>query len=153
MERERECKEALAQQKRRITRQWEALNRLKKRCEGGKGAGLAWLSLAVVSALLLHSIVITILAPRPASCPLHPCSHAASDGRAAADNARLGDEYRAVTRAFTHLQSKYAHFKAADLGRFSRVRGSLLGTLLLVLLARPGCIPRARERGSKQAAD
>ncbi len=31
VERERECKEALLQQKRRITRQWEALSRLRKR--------------------------------------------------------------------------------------------------------------------------
>ena len=31
MERERESKDALMQQKRRITRQWAALNRLRKR--------------------------------------------------------------------------------------------------------------------------
>lgn len=69
------------QQKRRITRQWEALNRLRKR-------------------------------------------HAAAEARAAADNARLGDEYRHVTRAFNHLQSKFRHFKAADLARFERVRAA-----------------------------
>ena len=49
------------QQKRRITRQWEVLNRLRKR-------------------------------------------HAAAEARAAADNARLSDEYQHVTRAFNHLQ-------------------------------------------------
>jgi hypothetical protein len=79
VERERESKDALAQQKRKVTRQWEVLARLKKR-------------------------------------------HAAADARAAADNARLSDDYQAVARAFNHLQSKFRHFKAADLARFDKAR-------------------------------
>lgn len=66
------------QQKRKITRQWEVLNRLRKR-------------------------------------------HVAAESRAAAENARLSDEYQNVTRAFNHLQSKFRHFKAADLIRFEKV--------------------------------
>ena len=77
-ERERESKEALAQQKRKVTRQWEVLARVKKR-------------------------------------------HEALEGRAAADNAQLSDEYMRVTRAFAHLQAKYRHFKAADLAKFEQV--------------------------------
>ena len=78
VERERESKDARLQQKRRITRQWAALNRLRKR-------------------------------------------YAALDARCAADNARLGDEYTQVARAFNHLQSKFRRFKAADLARFEQV--------------------------------
>ncbi len=37
------------------------------------------------------------------------------------ENMKLADEYQRVTRAFNHLQSKYRHFKAADLQRFGKV--------------------------------
>ena len=76
-ERERESQEALRQQKRRITRQWEVLNRLRAR-------------------------------------------HAAAEARAGAEGGRLGAEYAGVARAFSHLQGKFRHFKAADLARFQR---------------------------------
>jgi hypothetical protein len=46
---------------------------------------------------------------------------AALDKRFIEDNLKLADEYHRVTRAFNHLQSKYRHFKAADLLRFSKV--------------------------------
>ena len=95
VERESESKDALTQQKRKITRQWEVLARLKQR-------------------------------------------HAAGDARAAADNARLSEEYQAVARAFNHLQSKFQHFKAADLARFDKASSGAGSNRWLAIVQRAG---------------
>lgn len=47
--------------------------------------------------------------------------HTAMDKRCVEENLRLADEYQRIMRAFNHLQTKYRHFKAADLARFAKV--------------------------------
>ena len=125
MEREKESKEALLHQKRRITRQWEVLARLKKRCAARLQQ--RWACAKPGPADLAAG---SPFAPRSThaqhASARGPCRYAAADARAAADNARLSDEYQGVTRAFAHLQRKVRHFKAADLARFEQVGGRVL---------------------------
>lgn len=140
VEREKESKEALLHQKRRITRQWEVLARLKKRC-GGSGR-LRWAGLPQ----LLRLRICPCITPPTTHPPHHlPRRYAAADARAAADNARLSDEYTAVARAFAHLQRKVRHFEAADVARFEQVGRCVCGWLLCLVAGLPhslwGCVP------------
>lgn len=138
-ERERESKEALQQQKRKVTRQWEVLSKLKVPWRRGWACYMRLAASCCSFAAPWHatqaSAATSSLSSLPVPChppvspsPLPsapPCPQkrfAALDRQLGEENQRLGEEYRRVARAFHALQAKARRSKEADRRRFAQAR-------------------------------